>query len=237
MTRFDLHIHTALSACGENTMSPRRILDRAGRAGLNLLAVADHNASAHVPLLARLAEKYGITVIPAIEVTTREETHLLAYFSELAHLAEFQGLVDRSLPNLKNDSEIFGWQLIYDDENEIVGVDEQLRQIGTDLDIQTLTAEIHRLSGYAVPAHVFRYRYSLTSQLGFIDQSEKFDALEVGAVEWHRRQLKPGTVESGFPVISGSDSHFLEDIGRNYLEIQSAAATLSELFLHLAGES
>ena len=52
-TRFDLHLHSALSACAENTMSPRQIVARAVESNLDMIAVTDHNASAHAPLLDR----------------------------------------------------------------------------------------------------------------------------------------------------------------------------------------
>jgi hypothetical protein len=66
MTRFDLHIHSALSACAEMIMSPRQILLRARAAGLTVVTLTDHNASAHVALARRLGRDNGILVIPGM---------------------------------------------------------------------------------------------------------------------------------------------------------------------------
>ncbi len=229
MTRFDLHIHSALSACGENVMSPARIIEKAREAGLNLLAITDHNASSQVEMSSRLGIKMGITVIPAMEVTSREEAHLLAYFSELSQLSQFQELIDAHLPKIPNNPRVFGWQLIYDERENIVETDDQLRQVGVNLGMDALIEHIHELRGLAIPAHVFRPRYSLTSQLGFIDPSEDFDGLEVCRRQWHLRHLCLGMKEAGFPLITGSDSHFLEDIGHDFLEINENVTDLHEL--------
>lgn len=236
MTCFDLHIHTALSACGENIMSPGKIIERARQTGLTTIALTDHNASGQVALACRLAGRQGLTVIPAIEVTSREEAHLLAYFPGLEELEEFQLLIDQNLPAMDNDPEIFGWQLIYDEHDKIIDVDEPLRQVGTDLTLDALTAAIHRLHGFSVPAHVFRHRYSLTSQLGFIDPESEFDAVEIRSKEWHRRRLRLGDWIEGFPAITGSDSHFLEDIGRCFLQSEKPASCLSELIRIIGGK-
>ncbi len=229
MTRCDLHIHSALSACGENTMSPRRILERAHAAGLNLVALTDHNASEHVELFCRLADDFGMKAIPALEVTSREEVHALAYFSDLERLRKFQQMLDDSMPPLENNADFFGDQVVYDERDEIVGLDTRLRQIGSALGLAGLVYEVHRLAGIIVPAHVFRGRYSLTSQLGFIDGETGFDAVEITAKEWRRRRLRVGARENGLPVVAGSDSHFLEDIGRFHLELEGEVRSLKEL--------
>ncbi len=229
MTRFDLHIHSALSACGEDVLSPRLIVERAAARGLHLISVVDHNASAHVEPTLRLGADSGLTIIPGIEVATREEVHLLAYFPGLSELAEFQKLIDAHLPKLENNSELFGHQLIYDDGGEIVDLDRRLRLVGVDLGIDTLVAAIHEHAGRAVPAHIFRLRNGLLSQLGFIDPESRFDGLEIDWREWRKRGLRPGCREQGFPAISGSDSHFLEDIGRRFLEIEASPQSLREL--------
>ena len=41
----DFHVHTALSPCGDDEMSPPAIVDAALAAGLDMIAVCDHNAA------------------------------------------------------------------------------------------------------------------------------------------------------------------------------------------------
>jgi predicted metal-dependent phosphoesterase TrpH len=194
-----------------------------------MISVTDHNTSAHVPLVSRLAETCGVTVVPGMEVTTREEVHVLAYFAELAGLEEFQQAVDNALPQAENDTEHFGWQVIYDADDEIVDVDGRLRQMGTSLGLEEVVERVHAAGGVAVPAHVYRTRNSLTSQLGFINPDDSYDALEVSVRSWRQRDLRLGDVIAGFPAIAGSDAHFVEDIGRFALDAPATVRNVPQL--------
>lgn len=229
MTRFDLHIHSALSACAENTLSPSRIVERAAQAGVGLLALTDHNASANVAPTIEAGQRHGVRVIPGIEVMTREEVHVLVFFDEAAALDDWQDRVDAALPFAPNRPEFFGYQIVYDAADQVVGVDERLRQVGIGLGIDAIATEVHARGGLVIPAHVFRQRHSLTSQLGFIDASADYDALEVTTREWRRDGYHVGQRLHGFPVVSGSDTHFLEDVGRAWLEVSASASTAGAL--------
>jgi predicted metal-dependent phosphoesterase TrpH len=228
-TRFDLHLHSALSACAEDVLSPRQIVDRALHANLDMIAITDHNASAHASLVSRLGHACGLTVVPGMEVTTREEVHVLAFLPDIPTLEAFQATIDRALPQAQNDSEHFGWQLVYDENDEIVDVDERLRQIGTDIGIDELVAHIRACGGCAVPAHVYRHRNSLTSQLGFVAPDSGYDAVEVSVRTWRREGLQLGDRIAGYPVVVGSDSHFIEDIGRFALEVPQTVHSVPQL--------
>lgn len=229
MTRFDLHIHSALSACAENSLSPLQIINKAAAAGIKLLAVTDHNNSSHVPLACRLGAEQGITVIPAMEASSREEVHMLTYFRSLSELKEFQELIDRHIPQMENDHNSFGWQPVYDENDEIIDLDIRMRQLGSSLSLTEIIEAVHKLNGKVVPAHAYRPRYSLISQLGFIDPSNNFDALEISWKEWRKRNLQLGDKVEGIPAITGSDSHFLEDPGRRFLELEAEPKNLEEL--------
>lgn len=233
MTRFDLHVHSALSACAENVMSPRQILARAQAAGLTMVAVTDHNASGHARVLAELAPEFGVRLVPGMEVTTREEVHVLACFADMAGLLDFQVLVDASLPMEPNVPEVFGHQVLYDAADEIVDLDERLRQVGTRLSLERVVVEIQQRHGVAIPAHLHRYRNSVVSQLGFVDPGAGFDAVEVTAAQWRRQALELGARVDGFPALTGSDAHFLEDIGRVMLELPGDIENVRVLLHHV----
>lgn len=229
MTRFDLHIHTALSACAENIMSPCQILSKAKNAGLDMVAITDHNASANVSVSIQAGYRLGIRVIPGIEVTALEEVHFLGLFESLDQLEDFQKLVDSALPPGKNIAEISGHQLVFDSEDEIIDIDENIRNIGLSLTSDRIISEIKKRKGYVIPAHIHKRIYSIISQLGFIDPNAGFDALEISAPLWIRDGYKIGQRIEGYPVISGSDSHFLESVGRFQMEIPETADTLKDL--------
>ena len=229
MTRFDLHVHSALSACAENSLSPARIVGRASQAGLQLLALTDHNASANVSPTLEAGRQCGVGVIPGVEVTTREEVHVLVFFNDLATLADWQGVLDAALPVAPNRPEFFGYQVVYDAADEVIGVDERLRQVGIRLGLDAVTDAVHERGGVVVPAHVFRRRHSLSSQLGFIDPAAAYDAVEVTWKEWSRDGYRLGQRLCGYPVLAGSDTHFLEDVGRAWHEIAAPATTALEV--------
>jgi predicted metal-dependent phosphoesterase TrpH len=229
MTRFDFHIHTALSACAENIMSPGQILSRAKSAGLDMIAITDHNASANVSVSIRFGNRLGIKVIPGIEVTALEEVHILGLFENLHELEDFQKLVDSTLPSGKNIPEISGHQLVFDYDDEITDIDENIRNIGLSLSSDRIISEIKKRNGYVIPAHIHKRVYSLISQLGFIDPNAGFDAVEIAAPIWIRDGFKIGQKIEGYPVISGSDSHFLEAVGRFHMEIPETADNLKDL--------
>ena len=229
MTWFDLHVHSALSACAEMVMSPRQIMLRAASAGLTVVTLADHNASAHVEVARRLGDECGVMVIPGMEVASREEVHVLVYFTDMGALAAFQELVDRSLPDERNSPEVFGYQLLYDERDDIVGCDERLRQVGTGLGLDEIVTTVHSYGGAVVPAHIHRRRYSLLSQLGFVDPAADFDAVELARPEWVAGGYRLGQLVDGFPALAGSDSHFLEDIGRFHTEVHGSVRDIHGL--------
>ena len=79
----DLHVHTVLSPCAEIEMIPPLIVHRALQAGLALIAVTDHNSAENVAAVIEAAEGTGLTVLPGMEVQTREEVHLTCLFDSL----------------------------------------------------------------------------------------------------------------------------------------------------------
>jgi len=213
-----LHIHSALSACGDDIMSPQLILEQAVQKGLNLISITDHNTVQHSILACKLSEGIPIRVIPGVELTSREEVHLLAYFPNVDALLKIEKEIDNYLPKRKNNSQVFGYQLYYDLKGEIVGIDDVLRQVALNIGLDNLVEFIHSIEGIAVPAHIDKNRFSLLSQLGFLDREANFDAVEISKFKWRKEKFQLGNTWSDFPVIAGSDSHGVEDIGLFFME-------------------
>ena len=229
MNPFDLHVHTALSACAENALSPRRIVERAHQNGVRLVGITDHNASANVRPAIEAGQRCGVVVLPGVEITSREEAHVLVFFDHIDALDEWQTVIDAHLPEESNITEVFGHQLLYDARDEIVDVDERLRQVGVSLGLDQLVREIHERGGIVIPAHVNRPRHSLTSQLGLIDPNAGFDALEIRWRDWCRDKHRLGDRLHGYPLLTGSDAHFLEDVGRVALELTAGPEEVAHI--------
>jgi len=199
-------------------MSPQLILEQAVQKELNLISITDHNTVYHSILACKLSEDMPIRVIPGVELTSREEVHLLAYFPNIEALLKIGKEIDNYLPKRKNNSQIFGYQLYYDLKGEIIGIDDVLRQIALDIGLDNLIDFIHNIEGIAIPAHIDKDRFSLLSQLGFLDQKADFDAVEVSKFKWRKDKFQLGNTWDGFPVVAGSDSHGVEDIGLFFME-------------------
>lgn len=221
LIKIDLHIHSSLSACGDDELAPSCILKEAEEKGINLISITDHNTILHSLLACQINEKGKVKVVPGVELTSREEVHLLAYFDDIYALQAFGRLIEGLLPDIENNAELFGYQVIYDKAGEIIQVDSRLRQVALNMSLDELILEIHKLKGLAVPAHIDKERFSLTSQLGFLDEEASFDAVEVSKYYWYKNRLQLGDIISGFPVICGSDSHHIDDIGLFFMQTEN----------------
>ncbi len=218
LKRIDLHIHSALSACCDDGMSPGVILDMASKRNLDVVSITDHNAVQHSITACQLSKKTSVVVTPGVELTTREEVHLLAYFPDVESLLKLEKKIDSCLPKAGNNPGVFGYQVRYDLNGEIVELDNKLRQTALDMGLDNLVDFIHDLGGLAVPAHIDKDSFSMLSQLGFLDPEANFDAVEISKFKWEKEGFHLADIWEGFPVLSGSDSHVIEDIGLFFME-------------------
>lgn len=211
----DLHIHSCLSPCGSLEMSPGEILKKSSEAGLDIIALTDHNSTRNVKTLKKIAPDYGIFVIGGCEVTTREEVHCLAYFGDNDTMDIFQKWLDERLPDIKNNVDYFGYQVAVD-ENEIITYEEpKLLLSAVDADINELSEKINELNGICVPAHVNKSKYSVISQLGFIPPNSSFHAIEFApntCLSTYNRHENAGLADHC--IIKNSDAHYPDQIGK-----------------------
>lgn len=233
--RADLHIHSVLSPCGDLDMSPRRIVAEAKARGLDAIAVTDHNSTLHGPLTRELAKPLGIKVFYGAEVTTREEAHCLCLFDTEEQRLAFQQFIDHNLPKIKNDSARFGYQVVVNENDEILQEVEPLLLSALRVGVNDLEREVHRLQGLFIPAHVDRPMYSLTSQLGFVPADLHFDAIELFRntnIDDFRQKNK---YLNNPTIIKNSDAHLPNQIGTTYTEYLMESIEFSELSMALKG--
>ncbi|KPJ83999.1 MAG: hypothetical protein AMS17_16855 [Spirochaetes bacterium DG_61] len=227
----DLHIHTCLSPCGAPEMVPTRIISRAKELHLDAIGVCDHNAAKNVEPVQRIGHKEGIAVFAGMEVTTREEIHVIALFGDNRDLTDLQELVWQRLYG-ENNSEAFGPQYIVDKQDYVRGICRKLLIGAADLSVDETVSAIHRLKGLAIASHIDREVFSITSQLGFIPEGLRFDALELsarGKMTLFEHRLPD------CPIVSFSDAHHLNDIGRAKTTFSVEAPTFDELKKALNG--
>lgn len=228
--RCDLHIHTCLSPCAELDLYPSALVEKARQESIDIIAICDHNASENVPYVMHRASGTSLTVLPGMEITSREEVHVLALFNTLDTLKSLQAVVYEHLTG-SNREEVFGCQAIVNEDDEVEGFNDRLLIGATDIPLEELITLIHTLEGLAVASHIDREAFGVLGQLGFIDPSLAFDALEVTfrmGIQKARLQY-PDLAD--YAVLTSSDAHFLTDIGRGVTRIMMAAPTTAELRL------
>lgn len=226
--RADLHIHTCLSPCAELTMSPLAIAEAAHSRKIDLIAVCDHNSAENVPAVSEAAERFAIRVLPGIEITSREEIHILALFDSIESANRLQRILYEHLPG-KNDPDTFGLQVVVNAEGEVLRFNERLLIGAVTLDIDSLVAAIHEFDGLAVAAHIDRESFSLISQLGFIPPELELDAVEVSS----RTPLSAACSRYGIklPITTASDAHRPEEIGAALTTFRLGDRTAREIKL------
>jgi 3',5'-nucleoside bisphosphate phosphatase len=175
----DLHIHSALSPCANEDMTPNNIVNMAVLKGLRIIAVTDHNAIGNVAPTAAAAKAQKLLVVPGIEITTQEEVHLLAYFRSVEQLSLFYAEIESSLPRLENRPDIFGRQLIFDQNDQIVSEDRRLLMNAVQISFDRMVYLIRSFHGIPIPAHANRGSFSVLSNLGFMPPGLPIDAIEV----------------------------------------------------------
>jgi PHP family Zn ribbon phosphoesterase len=212
--RADLHIHTVLSPCGDLTMSPENIISEAVRKGIDIIGITDHNSVRHCRLIKKMASSKGIYTMTGAEVTTREEVHCLAFFEKTDTLDLFQEFLDEHLPDIKNVPEIFGDQVVVDENEIIIYTEEKLLTNALDVSIEELEEFVHAHGGIFIPAHIDRMKNGIYGQLGLLPANLKADALEVSRIISREEFARKHSEISDYPLITNSDAHLPEHIGR-----------------------
>ena len=231
--RADLHIHTVLSPCGDLEMSPANIVSEAARKGLDIIGITDHNSTLHCSLATRLAQKKGIFVMQGAEVTTKEEVHCLAFFENIDALSTFQEFLDDSLPNIPNNPSLFGYQIQVDENEIIVYEEKKLLTNAISKSIGEVEVMVHSLDGLFIPAHIDKMKNSLYSQLGFLPEDLKAEALEISRVSSFQQFLEGHPEIEKFPLIRCSDAHFPDQIGMAFTEYFMEMASFQEIRMAL----
>lgn len=224
----DLHIHTCLSPCAGWEMTPTKIIKKARDQGLDIIAVCDHNSSKNAPSVMTLGKKEGITVLPGLEICTREEVHLLAILDTLKQAAAVEEVVHQGLTQ-DNTPEIFGYQVIADSRDQVLGEEEKLLIQACHLGVKEAVDLIHCLGGMAIASHIDRPSYSILSQLGFIPGDLGLDGIEITVQTFTHKREQHFLDKTTLPCIVSSDAHRLEDIGRGATVFEITCPTVQAM--------
>ena len=208
----DLHIHSALSPCSDNSMTPNNIVNMAHLKGLDIIAVTDHNSAENVQAVLNCAKNAGMVAVAGMEVETREEVHIVCLFPDIEEAMHVQGIVYDSLPHLKNRVDIFGEQLIMDENDEITGSVDRLLLTATSLGVEDIFRIMKEVGGVAVPAHVDRESYGIISRLGSVPDYLDIKYFEISSTCNQYQFEKQAGIAGKYGIIRSSDAHSLGSI-------------------------
>ena len=208
---YDLHLHSCLSPCGSDDMTPANLAGMCMLAGLDVAALTDHNTVGNCRAFCRAAENLGLLALPGMELTTREEVHVVCLFPGLEEAEDFGALVYSRLPDRPNDAAIFGRQLQMNEYDELLGEEERMLAGASDVGVYEAAELAKSRGGIAYPAHVDRPSFSLLSNLGLWDPAMGFCLAELSRLgdpaKWGARSDL-----NGVPFITSSDAHYLHEV-------------------------
>ena len=209
---YDLHIHSALSPCADNDMTPNNIAGMAAIKGLSVLALTDHNSAKNCPAFFEACRQQGIIAIAGMELSTAEDIHLVCLFSELDDAMRFDAEIEKHLMPINNRPEIFGDQLILDKDDEVIGEFPTLLISATDLPVDDAIKLAKSYGAHVHPAHIDRESNGMLAILGDVPEEYGFEIFELR--ERDSAEKVSGRVEQlnkkNFLVCS--DAHHLWDI-------------------------
>ncbi len=210
---YDLHIHSCLSPCGDNDMTPGNIIGMGSVCELDIMALTDHNSCKNCEAAAAHATEAGIIFLPGMELCTMEEAHVVCLFPRLSSALSFDEYVYKKLLPIPANDKAFGEQLIMNEHDEIVGREPTLLVMASDISVSGISALVKSFGGACFAAHVDKKAYSVISNLGDIPEDAGFTAAEISKNGDLQDMLLRYPRLAPLKIMRDSDAHYLEHIG------------------------
>ena len=220
--RCDLHLHSCLSPCGDEDMTPGNIVGMSLLNGLQIVALTDHNSTKNCPAFFKIAKANGIIPVAGMELTTAEDVHAVCLFRDLESAIAFGEYVDAHRFKIQNQPEIFGHQSITDENDEVVGEEQYLLLNASYLSLEEAYAEVKKRGGVCYPAHIDRASNGMIAMLGDFPPDPHFTAFELRDGEALEESLQkyPIIRERELMHVVSSDAHYLTDIAEEGFAIE-----------------
>lgn len=197
-------------------MTPWNMVGMAKIKGLDVVAVTDHNACLNAEDAMAAGREYGVAVIPGMEITSREEVHVLGYFYTLEDALKAGEEVYAHLPAIENNPLLFGNQIIMKDGDTPSGTLDKLLINATDLSVEEVCQLVRRHHGVPVPAHINRGSNGMIGALGLMPFLPEYPVVEV-----YKGVDCPSYATKGRFLLHSSDAHRLEDIQEQVFELEA----------------
>lgn len=213
--KVDFHIHTPASSCySDNVISdsgvktyPQDIIGKSVAAGLDAIAITDHNSIKGLELIMEVAHNSRLCIFPGIEISAKGG-HVIGLWELATPLLHLQDLLHAL--GFNGDSEGQGY-------------------CQTEFGMDTVFRYINDAGGMAIAAHIDRRPkgFVASEELPLQEKQRIYGSSFLQALEITILEDKPGwnkgkeNFQPGMACIQGSDAHALDEIGRRpiYLEI------------------
>jgi PHP family Zn ribbon phosphoesterase len=226
---YDLHLHSCLSPCGDDDMTPGNIVGMAALKELDVIALTDHNSCKNCPAFMKLAESFGIIGIPGMELCTEEEVHVVCLFPTLKDAMNFDAYVYSKLIPFPNNEKIFGKQQICNEEDEVIGTEPYLLINAAAISFDQVYDLVNDYHGVMIPAHIDKNANSLLSNLGFIPPDSKFSCVELKDLTRQEGLKAANPYLNHCKIISSSDAHYLEHINEPLHYLHSEGRNIADI--------
>ena len=208
---YDFHVHSCLSPCGDADNTPNNIAGIAYLNGVRIMALTDHNTSKNCPAFFAAARRYGIIPIAGMELTTAEDIHAVCLFERLEDALAFNEEVDARRMRVKNREEIFGEQLILDEEDNVIGREEDLLINATSISLDEAPAIAAKYDGICYPAHIDRPANGAIEILGDFPHYAGFHLAEMHDLDKRDEYVSKYGLED-VRLLFSSDAHYLDQL-------------------------
>lgn len=224
-------MHSILSPCADELMTPNNICNMAMLKGLDLIAITDHNSTKQLKTFRQLQESFDFVIIPGVEVSVQEGFDVLCYFRSFQDAIEFDSFLASHLcgewGGFTKDHQVI--TDIFDLTFDVV--DTPLTE--TNLTYNELVNEVRKYDGLLVPAHI--NRPSCTPLNSFSLDDIEFDAIEI-APYGKDDFIKANPIVKKYMMFHNSDSHSLLQISEKDFSIELEEKSIEGFFNYVRGE-
>ena len=205
-------------------MTPGNIVGMALLNGLQIVALTDHNSVKNCPAFFKIAKAHGIIPVAGVELTTAEDVHAVCLFRTLEDAMSFGTLIEERRIRIKNDADIFGRQLIVNENDEPCGEEPDLLINAVNLSLDEACDEVTARGGVCYPAHIDRSSNGIIAMLGDFPPEPSFSAFELNDIASLEDSLAnfPILKERNLVHVASSDAHYLTDISEEGFPIEIA---------------
>ncbi len=223
---YDLHLHSCLSPCGDNEMTPYNLVNMAKVLGFDIIALTDHNSTKNCRAAVEAGKKAGLTVVPGMELCTSEEIHVVCLFKTVDGAESFGAYIRENIPKIKNRPHIFGDQFVMNSEDTVLESEELLLTAASFLSVDTVPEAVKKYGGVCFPAHIDRSSYSIISALGAFPEELCVSCFELTPDADETVFLKKYPATKTKLILRNSDAHYLENmrLPENMLDLPENSA-------------